>query len=106
MDTHEQSQAQTTQENIYLEHRLIDGSRYDASSHLHLADAVNNMTHRARSVLIMLSSQFVEADNNRLNDDIIYNVIESVLQEIDYINTVVNAYHKAQQKPTNTNLHA
>ena len=95
MDTHEQSQAQTTQENIYLEHRLIDGSRYDASSHLHLADAVNSMFRRATSTLTLLSGQFIEGDRI-MSDDIIYNILESVRLELEDINTVVNAYHEAQ----------
>lgn len=69
---------------------------------LNLVDEVNGMTNRASSVLTMLEDEFIGENDCRLNDEIIYHVIESAIKELADIKRLVNAFHnEARNKLTN-----
>ena len=60
-------------------------------------DAVNLMIGRAKSTLNMFVS-YIEGDCEDLNKHDISGVIYSVLAELDDVNAVLNAHHKANCK--------
>ncbi|MEY3759217.1 MAG: hypothetical protein RIR39_708 [Pseudomonadota bacterium] len=94
-------QNQTTRLNIDFSHRMPDTS-FDIFCPHNLSDAVNQSTDRATGVLYMLAGQFIGEEDCRLNDGIIYNVIESVIRDIQDINSIVNAFsHAAVLAPQN-----
>lgn len=68
----------------------------DEANSARLTDAVNDMTDRAKAILLLLSSQFTDDDVDKFNNDILYRVIDSVIQEIEDIRTVVYSFHDAQ----------
>ncbi|UOA08571.1 MULTISPECIES: hypothetical protein [Methylobacter] len=90
-------QCQVTRLNVDFSHRLGDfvTLQFKINSTSNLVDAVNSMTDRADSMLTMLESQFIGDEDCRLNDSIVYNVIESAIKEIQDIRSVVNAFHQA-----------
>lgn len=63
-----------------------------------VADTIIGMAERAKAVLVLLSGQFTD-DVDKLNDQLIYQTIESVIREIEDINAVIRAYHEAHKAP-------
>lgn len=83
----------TTKENLFPH-------RFDAAqveNPLDVQDAIGAITGRAHGVLILLSSQF-DSPVGRMSDEIISNVIDSVVNDIDDIKTVINAYFEAVKR--------
>jgi hypothetical protein len=87
-------QTQTTRLNIDFSHRM-PSPFFDMQCPHNLADAVNQSTDRATGILKMLSHQFIEGGDCRLNDGIMYNVIMAAIREIEDVNSVVNALSDA-----------
>ena len=87
-------QCQTTRLNIDFSHRLPNPF-FDISCPHNLTDAVNIGTDRATSILRILSGQFIEAGDCRVNDAIMYNVITAAIREIEDVNSIVNAFSDA-----------
>jgi len=87
-------QCQTTRLNIDFSHRLPDPF-FDISSTCNLTDAVNIATDRATGILRLLSGQFMEAGDCRVNDAIMYNVITAAIREIEDVNSIVNSFNDA-----------
>lgn len=85
----------TTKENLF-------SHRFDAAeveNHLEVQDAIGAITDRAQGVLMLLSSQFNSTESiSRMSDEIISNVIDSVIHDIDDIKTVTSAYFEAVKR--------
>lgn len=58
-----------------------------------LSEEVNGMANRASGILIMLQDEFIGEVDCRLNDEIIYHVLESAVREVSNIKSLINAFH-------------
>jgi hypothetical protein len=88
-------QHQTTRLNIDFSHRLSWAFHRDDFSAYSASIAVDDMVDRALATLTMLQSQFMGEEDCRLNDEIIYNVIETSIKEIEDIKSIVDAFRKS-----------
>ena len=69
------------------------------NDHRDLTDSVNIMAIRAKSVLFLLSAQFESEGDNTLCNEVIYDSICSVINEIQDIQAYLKAFSDAQKKP-------
>ena len=74
-----------------FKHRFNPENAHDFDN---VIDAVNLMTGRAKSTLNMFVS-YIEGDCEDLHKHDVSGVIYSVLAELDDVNAVLNAHHKA-----------
>lgn len=96
MNTHSQSeQNQTDPLTIDFSHRLSPLSGVNFCT---LSDSVNMMANRAEAILQMLALQFIDDDQDKLNDELICGAIDAAIKEIEDIKQVVQAYHEANKK--------
>ena len=105
--TAQTEQHQTTRLNVDFSHRLSWAIHtQDLITPYGLNDCIKEITERAEAVLLVLESQFINPDDCRLNDSVIFNVIESVIRDIQDINSIVNAFSDAAHKQEKQNQQA
>lgn len=75
-----------------LSHRLRS-SEYDPGCHVQLSDAINNMVDRASGVLNLLQFSYTGESECQPSDAIVFNAIESAVQELADIRATVDAFH-------------
>jgi len=63
-----------------------------------LTDCVDAMTDRAEAVLIMVQNQFIEGNEIKLKDEYIFQSLDSVLQEVQDIKSVVIGYSEFSRR--------
>jgi hypothetical protein len=68
----------------------------EAKPHL-LSDAINTKTRQAKSILRLICSQLMLEDKDRLSDEIIYDSVESVIEIINDIDAISDAYYEAHK---------
>ena len=71
----------------------------DLLDNYQLFDAVDGMTDRACSVLTLIASEFSLDRDMRLNDEIIFNALQSVEMELHDIKSTVDHFYRAQKSP-------
>jgi hypothetical protein len=93
MDALNTEQSQTTRLNIDFSHHLspLMEEKIDART---LSDTVDSMALRAISTLVLLGGQFSDEEVSKINDDAIYWVIESVINEVKDIQQIVRSHHE------------
>ncbi len=64
--------------------------------HRDLSDSIHLITSRALGSLNLLSTQFEDDDANTLDNEIIYQVIDGITQELMDIQAYLKAYSDAQ----------
>jgi len=80
-----------------FDHRLENNNPYELT-HTQLEESIRSMTLRAESVLIMLESEFIMNNGDRLTDEIIFGVLNSVRMEVLDIRSTVSNYHDFQRQ--------
>ncbi len=84
---------------IDFNHRLAWGGDNNESSYAReneLIDSIGLITDRAISILLLLSTQF-DREVSRINDDQIFNAIDTVIHEVQDIKNLSSAYSKARR---------
>ena len=80
-----------------MNHRLNGYDMKDPTS-LNLVDAVEDMADRAKAVVTFVQNEFVNGDDSKLNDALIYDALQSVVMEILDIKKVVSHYNQTQMR--------
>ncbi|MGZ4955579.1 MAG: hypothetical protein ACXV79_10730 [Methylobacter sp.] len=83
-----------TQSEPVFKHRFDETQSNDLT---HVVDSIGLLTDRAKSVLYLLYGQF-EKGAGRYNDSILQGAIDSVIAEIDDIDSILAAHCEAIDK--------
>jgi hypothetical protein len=79
---------------VNFDHRGASAGGFD-NSLLGLTDNIDSMARQATASLNLISMQFTDENTEKLNDDIMFWSIESVINQVQDIQALVSAYRKA-----------
>ena len=81
-----------------LNHRLNSYSAAQPAAH-DLTNAIDAMTGRAFAVISLLQGEFAHDSDSRLNDEIIFQALQSIEMELHDIKATVEHFYQANKKP-------